>query len=399
MIAISLKPLCHRGQASIGIFYENHSSLNSVVKKFPEVKWSQTNRCWYVPLNSDSFNNVFKALKGKAVLDITELKQYLERRKKVIATATSPASKQNIVSPVSVTSPAWKLSTENLEALDKFIQLLKLKAYSVSTIKTYRNEFVQLLQLLKKKPVNELTTDDLKRYMVFAMEKQGISENTAHSRLNALKFYFEQVLGREKFFWDIPRPKKPLQLPKLLNEKELAKLFNALANKKHKAMLFTAYSAGLRVSEIVNLKLKDIDSNRMQIFIEKAKGKKDRYVNLSPVLLDILRSYLKNEDPRPAKFLFESGYTGDAYPIRTVQQIFSIAKTRAGIQKEVGIHSLRHSFATHLLEKGTDIRYIKDLLGHFDIKTTERYLHVAKQKLVNIISPLDDLVEKGGITW
>src|SRR4030095_8964363 len=125
----------------------------------------------------------------------------------------------------------------------------------------------------------------------------------------------------------------------------------------------------LRVSEIVNLKIKDIDSKRMQMFIQRAKGKKDRYVNLSPVLLDILRKYFKSY--KPHLYLFESEYSGKAYPIRTVQQIFANAKRKAGIRKDVGIHSLRHSFATHLLEKGVDIRYIKDLLGHFSLKTTE----------------------------
>ncbi len=189
-------------------------------------------------------------------------------------------------------------------------------------------------------------------------------------------------------------------LPKLLNEKELGKLFTAITNKKHKAMLFTSYSAGLRVSEVVNLRIKDIDSVRMQIFIERAKGKKDRYVNLSPVLLlDILRNYISEYKPRPQKWLFESEQTGKAYPTRTVQQIFQNAKERAGIQKEVGFHSLRHSFATHLLEKGTDIKYIKELLGHFNIKTTERYLHVSRKALANIMSPLDDLMAKENIDW
>ena len=190
-----------------------------------------------------------------------------------------------------------------------------------------------------------------------------------------------------------------MQLPKVLGERELELLFKALANKKHKAMLYTAYSAGLRVSEVCNLKQAHIDSDRMQIFIERAKGKKDRYVNLSPVLLDILRNYVRTYKPKPRTFLFESEATGNAYPSRTVQQIFSNAKNKAGIRKTVGIHSLRHSFATHLLDKGTDIRYIKDLLGHFDIKTTERYLHGSKKQLVNIVSPLDDLWEKGNIDW
>jgi integrase/recombinase XerD len=217
--------------------------------------------------------------------------------------------------------------------------------------------------------------------------------------MNALKFYYEQVLKNEKLFWEIPRPKKPLVLPKLLNEDELKKLFNTLSNKKHKAMLFTAYSAGLRVSEIVNLKISHIDSKRMQIFIERAKGKKDRYVNLSPILLDLLRKYIEAYQPRPKLYLFESEQTQVAYPVRTVQQVFANAKHKAGIAKDVGIHSLRHSFATHLLDKGTDIKYIKDLLGHFDIKTTERYLHVSKQKLVNIISPFDDLWKNEQIDW
>ncbi|PVD54018.1 recombinase XerC [Terrimonas sp.] len=197
----------------------------------------------------------------------------------------------------------------------------------------------------------------------------------------------------------MPRPKRGIQLPRLLNEAELVKLFNSLPNKKHKAMLFTAYSAGLRVSEIVALKIRDIDSKRMQLFIEKAKGKKDRYVNLSPVLLDILRNYVKTYIPKPKVYLFESEQTGTSYPTRTVQQIFNNAKHKAGIRKEIGVHSLRHSFATHLLDKGTDIRYIKDLLGHFNIKTTKRYLYVSKNKLVNISSPFDDLWKNEDIEW
>jgi integrase/recombinase XerD len=289
----------------------------------------------------------------------------------------------------------YGLCEANKFALAKFEQHLSLKSYSTSTIRTYRNEFLQLLQILKNKAVDTLTPEDLKRYMVWAVETKGISEHTAHSRINALKYYFEKVLGREKFFWEIPRPKKPLLLPNILGELELGRLFRALGNKKHKAMLFTAYSAGLRVSEVVGLKLTDIDSDRMQIHIRNAKGKKDRYVNLSPVLLDILREYARSYQPRPRVFLFESEQTGTAYPTRTAQRIFQLAREKAAISKQVSFHSLRHSFATHLLEKGTDIRYIKEILGHFNIKTTERYLHVSRKNLANIVSPLDDLWQKG----
>jgi integrase/recombinase XerD len=281
-----------------------------------------------------------------------------------------------------------QVNTQVLVALD---QKLKLKGYSPSTIKTYRNEMAQLLQTVRNIQADSLTVDDLKRYFVYCFEKLKLSENTLHSRVNALKFYYEQVLGRDKFFWEIPRPKKRFILPKVLGETELLKLFNALANKKHKAILFTAYSAGLRVSEVVALQLTDIDRSRMQLFIRNAKGKKDRYVMLSPVLLDILEKYYKTSNLRPIKYLFEGPEPGTAYSAGSMQKIFQLARRAAGINKKVTFHCLRHSFATHLLEKGIDIRYIKELLGHFDIKTTSRYLHVKKDQLINIESPLDSL--------
>lgn len=405
MHTVVLKPFVHRGQEVIGIAAPYVRELDLAIRRLEGVRWSQTNRFWYLPLSRQLHQDILAALQPLATIDETLLRAYLQKRKAVAATIPSilpvpvQTERKNSFSKPLPSTAAWNLSPENGEALRRFMEQLKLKAYSPSTQKTYRNEFLQLLQLLKNKSVNDLTPDGLRRYFVYCFEKLKLSENTLHSRINAVKFYFEQVLGGEKFFWEIPRPKKREQLPKLLNEEEMEKLFNALQNKKHKAMLFTAYSAGLRVSEVVNLKIAHVDSGRMQLFIEQAKGKKDRYVNLSPVLLDILRSYLKGTSPRPKIYLFESEQTGGQYPTRTLQQIFSNAKHKAGIRKEVGIHSLRHSFATHLLDKGTDIRYIKDLLGHFDIKTTERYLHVSKKQLVNVVSPFDDLWRKGGIEW
>jgi len=392
MPPVSLKPLFHRNQECIGIYYRHQPSLNTIIKKLPGVRWSQTHKCWYVPLNSDSYNSTYKALNGKAELDITTLKQYLEKKKKVVATTKLSATKQNIVKPIPSTSPVWKLSGENLEALEKFVQLLKLKAYSESTIRTYRNEFIQLLQLLKSKAVNELTPDDLKRYMVYAMEKEGIKENTAHSRLNALKFYFEQVLHREKFFWEIPRPKKPIELPKIFNQDEIAAIINSVKNKKHKAMLMLAYSAGLRVSEVVSIKTYQIDSKRMTILIKQAKGKKDRIVSLSPVLLVMLREYALQYKPDKKGYLFGGIVKGTPYSTRSLQEVIQAAKNKAGIIKPGSIHSLRHSFATHLIDKGTDVTMIQKLLGHNDIKTTLRYLHTSNRDLLKIISPLDDLM-------
>lgn len=370
MSTITYSLITYKTKPRILIRFAHNKEWNERIKKVKDAMWSNTYKAWHIP---DTNENRIKC--GFQ-----------------IANAVIPV-------PQKAVALSSKISVSNRHQLYLFLEQLTLKKYSKSTITTYRNEFLQLLQMLGDAEVQVLTPEHLKRYMLYCTIQQKLSENTLHSRLNALKFYFEQVLKKEKFFWEIPRPKKPQQLPKLLNETEISKLFNAVHNKKHKAMLFTAYSAGLRVSEIVNLKIADIDSKRMQIFIERAKGKKDRYVNLSPVLLDILRSYIKGYIPKPKLYLFESEQTGTAYPTRTVQQIFANAKTKAGIRKEVGIHSLRHSFATHLLDKGTDIKYIKDLLGHFNLKTTERYLHVSKKQLINIISPFDDLWKNEAIEW
>ena len=277
---------------------------------------------------------------------------------------------------------------------------LELKGYSTNTIRSYTGCFSLFLDFFYGgKDVAVLSKQDIEDYLLYLAKERKYSEGAIHSMVNSVKFYYEQVLGKQRELYQVERPRKPLQLPKVLGETELSRLFNALANKKHKAILFTAYSAGLRVSEVVALQLKHIDSSRMQLFVERSKGKKDRYVMLSPVLLDVLRAYIKGCKVRPVKYLFESDKPGEAYSARTTQKIFQRAKERAGISKDVSFHSLRHSFATHLLESGVDIRYIKELLGHFDIKTTERYLHVRKEQLVQIASPIDALWKKGDIRW
>lgn len=406
MLHINLKPLHHRGKLWIGIYYEKQTIINNLLQKELKAKWSSTCKCWYTRLDKEHYLKLRALLKGKAEIEVKELRTFLLTQKKnaippkvitLSVNGMNAAQKKTTVNEVA--QNFFNISDVNAGVLTLMKEQMTLKAMSNSTMRTYLNEMAQLLSTIKNVKADDLTPADLKRYLLYCFENLKLKENTIHSRLNAMKFYYEQVLKREKFFWQIPRPKKPFLLPKLLNERELGKLFNALTNKKHKAMLFTVYSAGLRVSEIVNLKIADIDSKRMQLFIERAKGKKDRYINLSPVLLDILRAYIRMCKPRPLIYLFESEQTLSAYPVRTVQQIFSNAKTKAGIIKNVGIHSLRHSFATHLLDKGTDIRYIKDLLGHFDIRTTERYLHVSKQQLVNVISPLDDLFKKEELDW
>ena len=398
MAIVTLAIKLHHGEERIFISFPYSKMINDAVRQVRGVKWSKAATQWHLPIEKAAIEALKQKIQTIAQLDTRILKKQLLERKQNAA-PTLPLTKYSSQNPVKREVNIRKIRSVNAHILPSMKQQLKLKAYSSSTISTYLNEMSQLLQALGDIPADDLQPVHLKRYLVYCLDKLGLKENTLHSRINAMKFYYEQVLGKDRFFWQIPRPKKPVLLPKLLNETELRKLFNALANRKHKAMLFTAYSAGLRVSEIVNLKIADIDSKRMQIFIGRAKGKKDRYVNLSPILLDILRKYVKEYSPPPREYLFESEQTLQRYPVRTVQQIFSNAKRAAGITKSVGIHSLRHSFATHLLDKGTDIKYIKDLLGHFNIKTTERYLHVSKKQLVNIVSPFDDLWKNERIEW
>ena len=204
-----------------------------------------------------------------------------------------------------------------------------------------------------------------------------------------MKFYYEKVLGREKMFFDIPRPKRPLQLPNVLAISQVEKLFSKLENLKHKTMLFLAYSAGLRISEVVNLRVKDIHSARMVINIKGAKGKKDRMVVLSEGILDLLRKYYTSYQPK--YWLFEGQDKEESYSMRSLQMVFHRAKREAKIIQDVTFHSLRHSYATHLHERGTDIRLIQELLGHNDIRTTLRYTHVSTRTTEKIVSPFDNL--------
>jgi len=335
------------------LFPFNKSLQKELREKFPTAKWSVSKKCWYLPDTN-------------AVRNEINIKPKTEVGKAVICQ----------IHPI------------NQAALKRMHETLLLKAYSPNTIKTYCLEFSQLLYLLKDVPVDTLTPDRLRSYILYCVQNQKLSENVIHSRLNAIKFYYEQVLHREKMFIEIPRPQKRLLLPKVMDKTDIAKIFTKVDNLKHLVMLKLCYGMGLRVSEIVNLKITDIDSKRMLVHIEAAKGKKDRCVALPSSILDDLRNYYQTY--RPQRYLFE-GQNGGKYAIRSVQAVFKSAMQKAKINKTVGIHGLRHSYATHLLESGTDMTFIQKLLGHKDIKTTEIYAKVSNRQLGNIKSPLDDL--------
>jgi len=215
-----------------------------------------------------------------------------------------------------------------------------------------------------------------------------VSVSYQNVSINAIKFYYEKVLEREHITVKIDRPKIQKQLPQVLSEEEVITLIGSIDNLKHKCIIMMIYSAGLRLSEVVNLKVSDIDSKRMLVFIRSAKGRKDRYTILSKQLLRWLRVYYKQEKPK--NWLFE-GVLGGQYSMKSVQEIMKGAVENAGIKKHATVHTLRHSFATHMLENGTDLRYIQNLLGHNSTKTTEVYTHITTKGLKQLVSPFDRL--------
>jgi len=271
--------------------------------------------------------------------------------------------------------------------LSEYNRLLRLKNYSSGTISTYNYCFEKFLGHFKGKNISELTKDQITEFLYIESQK-GLSYGYQNQIINAIKFYYEKVLGRKRDFYDIPRAKRPHKLPVVFSEEEIIQLLDQVTNLKHRCVLFLIYSGGLRISEAVNIKISDIDSTRNLILIRAGKGKKDRTTLLSQTLLEMLRHYYKLYKPKD--YLFE-GESGGQYSVKAIQNVFNKALKSSGIKKDATVHTLRHSFATHLLERGTDLRYIQDLLGHESSKTTEIYTHITKKGMNKIISPLDNL--------
>lgn len=265
-------------------------------------------------------------------------------------------------------------------------ELLSRK-YSYKTVKAYIYFNRDFLNFTGKN-LSEIDDNDIKNYLSHLAEKKQSATSTLNQAINALKFYYGTILKR-KFIYEVKRPRKDKMLPIVLSKEEVAKILSFIKNIKHKAILMLVYSAGLRVGEVVKLKPEDIDSKRMLVFIKGAKGRKDRYTMLSEKALEVLREYWK--EYRPQKWLFLGQNKERHITTRTVEKIFSNACNDAGILKEVTVHSLRHSFATHLLESGVDLRYIQEILGHKSSKTTEIYTHVSTKDISKIKSPLDSL--------
>ncbi len=276
---------------------------------------------------------------------------------------------------------------DNEKILEEYKDLLIQKRYSQNTISAYCSYFFDFCKYFENKNIEYLEKNEINQYILFLIKEKNISVSQQNQRINAIKFYYEKILKRQKEYYDVHRPRKEHKLPKVLSKAEIKRILEVVNNSKHKCILSLLYSAGLRRSELLELKLTDIDSQRMVLNIRGAKGKKDRISLLSQNMLEMLRAYYR--EYRPKEFLFE-GAKGGQYSATSIVSILKQAGFKAGIKKRVTPHMLRHSFATHLLEQGTDLRYIQELLGHKSSKTTEIYTHVSNQAIGKITNPLDE---------
>lgn len=290
------------------------------------------------------------------------------------------------VSPTPALAVPMPPPTPHEALLSRYCQFIALKRYSPQTLKNYRGAFQLFLARHTPRLPFELAKQDVLDYLAGRVAA-GISEAYQNLLINAIKFYYEQVEGQPRQYYDVPRPKRPLQNPKLLAKEEVKALLQGTDNLKHRAMLMLAYGLGLRLGEVLALTPVDIDSKRMALYVRGGKGKKDRNLPLPESLLQLLREQFRQF--RPTTFLFEGVQPGGPYSPRSLQQVVKQAAERASIHRPISLHMLRHSYATHLLEGGTDIRMIQELLGHASIKTTEIYTHVAQR--TRVASPLDDL--------
>jgi len=282
-----------------------------------------------------------------------------------------------------------KEKTPKQKAVQDLIDQLTVKRYSKNTIVVYKDHILRFFDYFPEIAPAQLKDENVKEYILFLLKKKRISFSYQKQAISAIKFYFEKILRRDtkKYYFEMPKGKEE-KLPIVLSKEEVKKILDCTQNLKHKTILSTIYSAGLRLSEVVNLKIADIDSERKLIYVRGGKGKKDRTTILSLELLKLLRKYFKEFNPK--LWLFE-GKSGGEYSKRSIQEIFYTSLKKAKIDKKASVHTLRHSFATHLLEGGEDLRYIQKLLGHKSSQTTEIYTHITNIGISQLKSPLDEL--------
>ena len=351
------------GKGRLHILADYNLEIIRKLKQFPYLKFDKATKFWSIPFAQ-------KYLADLQAIALAENRQY----KYIELEPQQPKTKL--------------IKTNNIACPQEYILKLKELRYAQKTIINYKAGFENFLNYYENISPENITEDQIIDYLRHLVFERNVAEATQNCAINAVKFYYEKVLRGPRKLYKIDRPRVEKALPSVLSINEIKNLIEVIKNPKHKAIVTTLYSAGLRISEVINLKIKDIDANRMQIRVEQSKGKKDRYTILSKKNLHLLRQYYKDYSPK--EYLFE-GQGGGQYTASSIQQIVRDAVGLAKINKRTTVHTLRHSFATHLLENGTDLRYIQELLGHSSSKTTEIYTHVTTKGFDQIISPMDTI--------
>jgi len=369
---ITLKNLMIKGQKCIGLKFFQDKVLQALFNELPGIQWSDEFHMNYVPNSPAALDGIFEKFRGVAWVNCNHF------------FTNSGFSRNN--EDINVD---WFRKREHPDGYrrcpESYLLKLELKRYANNTVKTYVSCFEAFINHYIHIEPEHINENDIRAYLQKLIQ-EGSSNSYVNQAINAIKFYYEVVMEMPNRFYGMERPRREEKLPKVLSKEEVLSIIEHTNNIKHRCVVSLLYSAGLRRNELLNLIPEDIDGKRMMIKVRGGKGNKDRFTILSETLLKELREYYKLWKPRT--YLFE-GPMAARYSAESVAKIVSRAAARANIKKRVSPHMLRHSFATHLLEAGTDLRYIQVLLGHKSTKTTEIYTHVATNIFFKIKNPLD----------
>lgn len=380
---LKLSPALHRDKEVVQLHFDRNEEFTQFLKKHVRLHWSQTMACWYVPYTKSLVSELYRLSQNQFYLDYSEMKREHVVREFV------PAPKVVQVSQSRPDKNLGELSAEALLKMEKFKWWLQSKRYSDNTVLTYTDALKTFLRYYAHKAISEIDNDDLIAFNNNYILSNSFSSSFQNQVVNAVKLFFTKIEDKQLQPELLHRPKRAKVLPNVLSKEEVKLILEALVNIKHRAMLSLIYSCGLRRSELLHLRIKDIDSKRQLIVVRRAKGKKDRIVPLSGKILLMLRDYFRTYQPK--EWLFEGQGGVGAYDERSLANVLKQALEKSRIDKPVTLHWLRHSYATHLLENGTDLRYIQEILGHSRSTTTEIYTHVSTKGIQNVLSPFDTL--------
>ena len=354
------------------ILFPYHPDNVKRIKAIPGRRWHEEEKVWSIPYTEQALSLLDRYFNQEPVQSFPKP----EKR------------------PGAVSKKRWDPLTAKEQAfVARVEEEMKLRGYSPQTCKAYRNHLLRFWRYYDRE-LHSLSEDEIRAYLLWLIEEKAISRSYHDQTVSAIKFLYNHVLHRPKAIEKLPRPRREKTLPNVLSRNEVLRILEALTNIKHRALLMVAYSAGLRVSEVARLRLEDIDRDRRLIKVRQGKGQKDRYVPLSAVTLEAMRAYWNVY--KPQGWLFPGARADRHITTRTIQNALAKVRERTGIKKPFTIHTLRHSFATHLLEDGTDLRYVQEFLGHKKPETTMIYTHVTEKDASRIRSPLDNIyAEKG----